>query len=349
MLKNWLTSENLPLAITSAPQTIGAEIGRFEATQINLGETQLAVLGLDASANAIRTYFYRYAYNFPKGNVMDLGNVKKNHLDFTLPLLKELLGNGIAVILLGEDAELLSTQYNAYQDFPEKINVVLLDEKITIEKQLEKLVQVEKKQIAQLTLLGYQSHLVSSVTLDYGLEHNLDFVRLGKIRNNNEEAEPYLRNSDFLNFHIPVLKSVEIADQPFAAASGLSVEEGCQIAYYAGMSDRLSSISFCDYQLPKKNANSPTAKAIAQMMWYFIDGFFHRNGDYPLSTKEMTEYIVDFKNAQGQLHFWKSNRSGRWWVQTTEIINKKRHNQLIPCSYKDYELACKGELSERLS
>ncbi len=349
MLKNWLTSENIPLATAHTAQTIGFEIARFEEIKTDLGETKLAILGLDTSANAIRSYFYAYSYNFPSGKLMDLGNIKKNNPDFILPLLKELLESGIAVILLGEAANLLATQCKAYQALSEKINVVVLDEKITIENHLDSVVKVEKKQFAQLTLLGYQSHLVSTETLEYGLEHNLDFVRLGKIRNNNEEAEPYLRNSDLLNFHIPVLKSVEIADQPFAAASGLSVEEGCQIAYYAGMSDRLSSISFCDYQLPKKNANSPTAKAIAQMMWYFIDGFFHRNGDYPLSTKEMTEYIVDFKNAQGQLHFWKSNRSGRWWVQTTEIINRKRHNQLIPCSYKDYDLACKGELSERLS
>jgi formiminoglutamase len=349
MLKNWLTSENVPLTSAYAAQTIGAEMERFEETQTDLGETKLVILGLDASANAIRSYFYTYSYNFPKGKLMDLGNIKKNNPDFILPLLKELLSSGITVILLGELATLLPTQYKAYQESVEKINVVVLDEKITIENHLDALVNVEKQQLAQLTLLGYQSHFASSAALEYGVEYNFNFVRLGKIRNNNEETEPYLRNSDFLNFHIPVLKSVEIADQPFAAASGLSVEEGCQIAYYAGMSDRLSSVSFCDYQLPKKNANSPTAKAIAQMMWYFTDGFFHRNGDYPFSTKEMTEYIVDFKNSQGQMHFWKSNRSGRWWVQITEIINKKRHNQLIPCSYKDYELACKGELSERLS
>ncbi|MCK6692611.1 MAG: hypothetical protein L6Q97_10970 [Thermoanaerobaculia bacterium] len=63
----------------------------------------------------------------------------------------------------------------------------------------------------------------------------------------------------------------------------------------------------------------------------------------------MTEYIVDFRGLNYQLTFWKSIRSGRWWMQTP-VTTRKKHQRhyLIPCSFQDYQAACREELPDRL-
>jgi formiminoglutamase len=59
---------------------------------------------------------------------------------------------------------------------------------------------------------------------------------------------------------------------------------------------------------------------------------------------------VDFKGHEAPFTFWKSNRTGRWWIQVP-VKTKKKHlrHRLIPCSYNDYLQASKGEMPDRLS
>jgi formiminoglutamase len=61
------------------------------------------------------------------------------------------------------------------------------------------------------------------------------------------------------------------------------------------------------------------------------------------------EYIVPLKQLDYQLTFWKSKRSGRWWLQVP-VKTKKQHqrHRLIPCSYEDYQLAGQDQLPDRL-
>ena len=81
---------------------------------------------------------------------------------------------------------------------------------------------------------------------------------------------------------------------------------------------------------------------------YFLDGFSQRKNDFPVTNKGLTEYIVESRPYE-QLTFWKSQRSGRWWIQAPSAENGPyaRH-RLVPCSYNDYLRACRGELADRL-
>ena len=80
-----------------------------------------------------------------------------------------------------------------------------------------------------------------------------------------------------------------------------------------------------------------------------MEGVHHRKGDYPMSTDGLTEYIVELKQYDYPITFWKSNWSGRWWIQVPMKV-RKRHarHRLVPCSYQDYKLACQDKLPERL-
>ena len=64
---------------------------------------------------------------------------------------------------------------------------------------------------------------------------------------------------------------------------------------------------------------------------------------------EYFKYVVDLKESDYQLVFWKSKKSGRWWMEVPFSNNKKRYKRhhLVSCSYHDYQLACKGDIPNR--
>jgi len=151
-----------------------------------------------------------------------------------------------------------------------------------------------------------------------------------------------------LSFSISAIKQSEAPGLLRPTPSGLFSEEACQICRYAGMSDKLSSFGIYGYSAIHDNEDQ-TAKVIAQMIWYFIDGFSNRKFDFPATNEGLVEYIVEIDQLEEQLTFWKSNKSGRWWIQVP-VKTKEQHDRhhLIPCSYTDYKMACKEELPERL-
>jgi formiminoglutamase len=118
------------------------------------------------------------------------------------------------------------------------------------------------------------------------------------------------------------------------------LEEACQLARYAGMSDKLTAFGITGFDWEKLELQ--TAQSVAQIIWYFLDGFCNRKSDYPASTSNLVQYLVHLKEQDIHVGFWKSLKSGRWWFQITD------HQPLIPCSYEDYKQASRGELTDRL-
>ena len=73
------------------------------------------------------------------------------------------------------------------------------------------------------------------------------------------------------------------------------------MAYYAGNSDKLSSFGLYGLD-PNVGSNTDvklTAAAYSQLIWYFLHGFSHRRGDFPVSATGMTEYLVDIDDFDG--------------------------------------------------
>ena len=64
---------------------------------------------------------------------------------------------------------------------------------------------------------------------------------------------------------------------------------------------------------------------------------------------DSSSILLILKKTDYSLTFWKSEKTGRWWMQVPIKTKKKldRH-KLIPCSYLDYQMACREELAERL-
>ncbi|MEM8909022.1 MAG: arginase family protein, partial [Bacteroidota bacterium] len=258
--------------------------------------------------------------------------------------------------LIGKDIELGLAQYQSYQA-RRLVNMALVDEQIRLtpspkkksdHQLLNRLIKKRKPRLFHLSAIAYQIHYTPQKVLDPLEKKHFDLLRLGKIKSDMTTVEPLIRDADMLLFHLAALKAADAPALATPSPSGLTSEEACQISRYAGLSDKLTSAGFYGLQ-PEKDQDGRSAQVIAQLIWYLIDGFAHRKNDYPVSTDGLVEYIVELKNPIQQIHFWKSNKSGRWWIQVPIKSKKKalRH-QLVPCSYADYQMACQEDVPERL-
>ena len=359
MINNWFSpvdTKELNNFSKLKNSQFGKKIILHDNSPLDLSNTHVAIIGVgNKEANAIRKILYSTSFPFKKLNIVDLGNARKTEGTFLTPILKELLQSNILPIIIGQEDEYALSQYHAYQYRKQLINMVLVDEKINYnnprnkhQTYLNKIIDSRTSHLFNLSVLGYQSHFTAPEVFKVLNKNNYEAIRLGKLKNNIEFAEPIIRDADMMCFNLNAIRYSECPGVNNPTPSGFFTEEACQIARYAGICEKISSVGFYGYQ-SDLDINQQSAHVAAQLVWYCIDGFYHRKNDYPKSTDGLIEYIVDTKNTAYSLTFWKSEKTGRWWMQVPIKTKKKldRH-KLIPCSYLDYQMACREELAERL-
>jgi formiminoglutamase len=357
MLQNWLKPLAAPLLkeTDKLPEWAWGKqalLHRPDALP-DLKKVKVALLGVgDAAANAVRSQLHAMTFGQPVGSVADLGNLRKAEPGVLIPVLYELMAGKVLPLLIGAKDELLKAQFLAYQETKALVNAACVDQRLQVghhDSAYAPLFAPKRHpMLFHFSLIGLQMHQSEPDVLRFLQKNNFDALRLGRSRSNMEDLEPVIRDADMLAFHMGALRQSDAPGASNASVSGFFVEEACQICRYAGMSDKLTSFGIYGLQ-PEKDRDNQTATAAAQMAWYFLDGFANRVKDYPVSTQGMTEYIVDFRKMNYQLTFWKSAKSGRWWMQVP-VATKRKHDRhrLIPCSFQDYQSACREELPDRL-
>ncbi len=185
--------------------------------------------------------------------------------------------------------------------------------------------------------LGFQSYLVHPKLLETMDKLRFDCYRLGTVLELMEEMEPVLRNSHLVSFDICAIKN---ADAPANTdlPNGFTGVEACMLARYAGMSDKLQSFGIYGYR-PEHDRNALTAKQVAQMLWYFIDG---KNKSLNEAAYGDKHNFIEFHTAFAEVDtmFLQSKKTGRWWMQMP-------NNKLIACSFADYKKASQNQIPER--
>jgi hypothetical protein len=173
-------------------------------------------------------------------------------------------------------------------------------------------------------------------------------MRLGLLKTQLEDAELYLRNSALTLFDINAIKHYEAPGKKTTQPNGLTSEESCQIARYAGMSDSAMSFGLFGYD-SQYDERGLTAALCAQIIWYYLDGFHHRMNDLPGVHSDFVKYRCDFSDEQVPILFLKSKKSSRWWMQIEHPADPQDSNKQLslPCSYMDYQMAANGETPQR--
>jgi formiminoglutamase len=359
MLENWLRplSNNLLAYQSDLPEaSFGKKILLWGKDTLDIPAGSLVLLGIqEPASDLVRRELFALA---PLANglpIIDLGNVRKEGPDFMIPLLQELFGSKVCTLLLGSHPGYLQAQFQAQLNLQRPVSVAVIDERASLSRKqedkpgyLETLLDSKHPDLFHFSLLGLQSHLTDPAVLRSLEQRYFDVLRLGALRADITQAEPCLRDADLIGFMLSAVRQSEAPGVSQATPSGLFAEEACQLARYAGMSDKLRAFGLYGLR-PDFDRRRQTTQLAAHLIWYFADGFCNRKQDFPVSTEGLVEYIVDFKMPDMHLTFWKSAKSGRWWLQVPEAPPDalKRH-WLVPCSYSDYTQACEGELPMRL-
>lgn len=300
--------------------------------------------------DAIRAEFYQTFYWHTDIRIADVGNIRAgaslsdSYAALKL-LIKEVTDAGKTVLIMGGSHDLTLAQYHAYADRQQIIEAACIDARIDLD--MDALPQAEHFLMEVLTgepnfmrhysHLGFQSYYVHPYMLENMDKLRFDCFRVGQVKDHIEEMEPVIRNCRLVSFD---LSAIAHAYAPGTAISpnGLNGEEACVLARYAGMSAVVNSFGIYGYQ-PGKDPDAFTAKQVAQMIWYFIDGRYRGSRESALEDRNaFYEYNIVF--AEIETLFLQSKKTDRWWMRLP-------NQQFIPCSYKDYVKACNNDLPER--
>ncbi len=320
--------------------------------------------GAAQSPDQIRKYLYSLYWGKWSAPVCDLGNIYAGEkLADTMAAIKEvcslLLKKQIVPVIIGGSQDLTYGNYRAYDGLEQTVNLVSIDAQFDLGKENEKLshrsflshIVLQKPYILyNFSNIGYQSYFVNQEEVDLMERMFFDIHRLGKLRQQISESEPILRDADIVSFDISAVRQSDAPGNTFHSPNGFSGEEACALARYSGISDKVSSFGIyeCNALADKEGR---TAHLVAQMIWYFLEGYNLRKGDYPFASKrDYQRFTVLINDGEYELIFYKSPLSGRWWIEVPVRqqgnLSSERH-KLIPCSYGDYEEAMKNEIPDR--
>ena len=318
--------------------------------------------GVKGAANEIRKRLYRLKKGKGAYQIVDLGNLRNGvNLEETYLRLREvcefLLGKNIFPMILGGSHDLTLGQYFAYEKLDKIINIVNVDARIDMDQSqkndmsayhIHRMLTHIPNYLFTFSHLGYQSYLNSSKTLEALGKLHFEAYSVGQMRDDLNDIEPVVRNADMLSFDITAIKMSDAMGNRNAQNFGLTGEEACQLCWYAGLSERLSSIGFYEYN-PEEDVRDQTASLIATMIWYFVEGYYHRNEEINFNGNAFMKYVVSRLNNSSNIIFYKHKVTQKWWMEVPypQSITTNIEKMIIPCSYKDYQKANRGDIPDR--
>jgi arginase family enzyme len=341
---------------------LGRTVQVYEENFPDLDEIQVVIVGCGEqrgsglihghshAPDVVRRYFYSLYYWHTDIRIADIGNIRAGSLytDSYAALktvVHELINDGKTVIILGGSHDLTLSQYQAYAENKKSIEASCVDALIDLELEspfrhenfLMEMLTAEPNFIRHYNHIGFQSYYVHPRMLETLDRLHFDCYRVGSVKESIDEMEPVIRNSNLLSFDINAIAHA-YAPASTISPNGLNGEEACVLMRYAGMSPNVTSIGIYGYDV-QHDRDDLTARQIAHMLWYVLDGRSRGRREAQLDEKDsFVEYHTAF--AEVETTFLQSKKTGRWWMQ---LPDKK----FIACSYKDYLLASSNEVPER--
>ncbi|MDB5191830.1 MAG: formimidoylglutamase [Segetibacter sp.] len=328
----------------------------------DLEEADLVIVGCNENRGAlpgaqalsgpdeIRREFYSLFQWHKEVNVADVGNVKTGvSINDSYAALKtvvnELLAHNKKVVILGGSHDLTLAQYRAYADDEKIIEATFVDAKIDINMDsiipsdhfLMEMLIGEPNFIRHYNHIGFQSYFVHPTMLETIDKLRFDCFRVGRVKENMEDMEPVIRNSNLFSFDMSAIQNCH-APANRITPNGFTGEEACMLLQYAGMSTNVSTIGLYGY-LPQQDQHNLTAKQASHMLWYLMDGISKGKHEAKLEDRD---YFNEFRMAFAEIEttFLQSKKTGRWWMQIPG-------GKMIACSHYDYLIASSNDIPER--
>jgi formiminoglutamase len=320
--------------------------------------------GSSEAPEKVRSYLYELKVGGYETEIVDLGNIqpgfeKQDSYFAVSQVIQYLLRKNATVIAIGGSQDLTYPIYSAYEKLEQTVNLASIDPRFDVGELdgdidssnfLGRIVAHQPNYLFNYSNLGYQSYFTDLKTIELMQKLYFDAYRLGELKDNMEIAEPAVRNADIVSFDISAIRSADAIGHGQATPNGFNGEDACRISRYAGISDKLSVFGLFEVN-PLWDNREQTVFLAAEMLWYFMNGFFNRINDYPIVDKSIyTRYSVPIKDDRYEIVFYKSNKSERWWMEVpypSKPNSKYDRHYMVPCSYRDYQVACNDEIPDR--
>ena len=347
---------------TYEPHQLGAQAQYFIDHNFDWEDADIVIVGcgeqrgLDNelpysnSPDAVREELYKM-YNWHGIKIADAGNILEGADVYDTraalrTVLKELHDAGKLVVVLGGAHDLTLQQYEAFKRSEQIIQATVTDmlidmdetETVTANSFLMDMLTEQPNFVGHYNHIGFQSYYVHPKILATLDKLRFDFYRVGVARQNLEEMEPVLRSSNLYSFDMSAIKFNDAPANTTGSPNGFTGDEACQLMRYAGMATNLTSLGIYGYDA-RKDIHHISARQIAQMLWYFVDGYYIRGNEASLKEKdEFLQFNISF--TEYETEFIKSKRTNRWWMKLPD-------GKYVPCSYQDYQTASTGDIPER--
>lgn len=268
----------------------------------------------------------------------------------------ELIKSDVCPVIVGGSQDLTFAMYQAYEKLEQTVNLLSIDSHfdlgdpelpITDVAWLNKIILHQPNYLFNYANVGYQSYYVNAEERELFSKMYFDTIRLGEYYSDSTIVEPLARNSDLISFDLNSIRSSDYSGNSEKSPHGFYGEDACRIMRYSGISDKISSAGIFNFNSTDSSI-SLNANLIAQMIWYFIEGFNQRKEDYPkCNKKNYIKYRVNIDDFKDEILFYKSDKSSRWWIEVpypNSDKSKFQRHLLVPCTYKVYQDALENEM-----
>lgn len=345
------------------------QIKRKFAPDDDWRDVSIAIIGISDGCNSfgnegcgqapdvIRKELYKLA-GFENGiNIVDLGNIKgvdvRNRIVALEEIIPVLINAGIVVLVLGGSHDYLHALAHIVANH-EPVVMAIADSHIdwdfqgddyTSESFVKPMVAELKDNLEHCFFMGTQRYFVPK-RIENEMDHNIfEYMRLANIRGEAiRNVEPALRDSNVFGADVSVVRSIDMPAQKCAMPNGLSAPDFCQMARYAGLSDKMKVAGFFEFNPSRDSVNQAGAALMAQAVWYFCEGVGHRYFDYPFcSLDHYDTFVVWMEDFELEITFYRNSMNDRWWVK----IPQSGQDVILSCSEEDYQKASRNEFPDR--
>lgn len=375
-----LSDELIAAALEHSPNNV-ANAMKFHSSQgfpelpsvgvalLSVHDHRLSVGSPDASdaSNDIRSKLYRLHRHEHAVSLVDLGEfipgATPEDTRFALAeVVRDLMVAGLLPVVIGGSQDLTLALHEAFRPFGKLINISGVDSRFDLgspeagasnQSWLGKIVLQQPTFLFNYSAIAYQTHFVGAESVEFMGRLLFDAYRVGEVRSNLSDMEPVVRSSDMITFDMSAIRQSDAPGNSNPSPNGLSGEEACQLMMYAGLNDQLSCLGLFELDA-RFDRNLQTAHLAAQMLWYLLEGYSNRMGDFPGQAPEsnFTRYHVEAGVNAGGLIFVKHNFTSRWWLELPKPVSDDnpdlKRKRFIPCSNRDYQQAMQNEMPERL-
>ena len=296
--------------------------------------------------NSFRNEFYALYPGNWSVKIADLGNLPNgSKVQDTYFAIKQIAYHlkqmNIIPVFIGGSHDMIFPLYQVYQDFKQLVNVVSVDrsfdfsqedELISGRSYMSRIIMEKPNVLFNYSNLGFQNYYCATEEKDLMNKLYFDGYRLGEILDDVSITEPIFRDADIVGMDLKCLSWQATADPLKGQPNGIDSRIICALSRYAGISDRVSFLGI--YELPSTPMMN---QLLAQMVWYFIEGFSLRFDEYPVAVNDgFLKYTIPLSNQT--MVFYKSEKSERWWLELTNdshLNNKSKKATLLACTEKD--------------